>query len=178
MDGVDTTNPQTGVQGKVVVTDFVEEVQVMSGGFEAEYGGSTGGVINVITKTGTNQFRGSAGGYLNERSWGGQARPILQLNTTGNNFEQFVPRKDNDRNLEPQASLGGPIVRDKLWFWGGVQPQLETTHRTITFVPAQGGQTLTYDQKFRREASYNNSGYSTTNLLPAVTGRGNPNADY
>src|SRR5438067_596351 len=56
LDGIDTTNPQTGVQGKTLVTDFVEEVQVKSSGYQAEFGGSTGGVINVLTKTGTNEL--------------------------------------------------------------------------------------------------------------------------
>src|SRR5260370_6256246 len=82
MDGVDTTNPQTGVQGKTLATDFVEEVQVKSSGYAAEYGGATGGVINVITKSGTNDFKGSAGGYYNDRSSGGAARPPLQTQPT------------------------------------------------------------------------------------------------
>jgi carboxypeptidase family protein len=193
MDGVDTTNPQTGVQGKVLVTDFVDEVQVKSAGYQAEFGGATGGVINVITKTGTNDLRGSVGAYDNERSWGGNARPVLQLNTAGTSYEQFQPRKDSDRNLEPAVTLGGPLLKDRLWFYAGYQPQIESTTRTITFVPSQGGQTRSYDQDFRRDnwvgnltgsvgskflykATYNNSGYTTTNLLPGVTGRSNPDA--
>ena len=47
MDGVETTNLQNGVSGKGVIADFVEEVQVKSSGYTAEYGGATGGVINV-----------------------------------------------------------------------------------------------------------------------------------
>ena len=74
MDGVDTTNPQTGVQGKALMTEFVDEVQVKSAGYPAEFGGSTGGVINVVTKTGTNDFKGTLGGEYTNTSWNGQER--------------------------------------------------------------------------------------------------------
>ena len=47
MDGIETTNLQSGLSGKNVIADFVEEVQVKSSGYTAEYGGATGGVINV-----------------------------------------------------------------------------------------------------------------------------------
>lgn len=191
MDGVDTSNPQTGVAGKTLVTDFIDEIQVKSAGYAAEYGGAVGGVVNVVTKTGSNDMQGTAGGYYNSRSWGGSPRPVLQLNLAGNGFEQYTPRKDNFRDFEPAVSLGGPIVKDRLWFFGAYEPWLQSTKRTITFVPAQGGATNTYSSKFRRDnyllnlsgnasskllfkAAYNNSGYTSTNLLPGVTGRDNP----
>ena len=60
VDGAETTNLQNGTSGKTVLSDFIEEVQVKSSGYTAEYGGATGGVINVITKSGTNNWRGSA----------------------------------------------------------------------------------------------------------------------
>ena len=60
IDGIETTNLQTGISGKNVIVDFVEEVQVKSSGYTAEFGGATGGVINVVTKSGTNDFHGSA----------------------------------------------------------------------------------------------------------------------
>ena len=60
IDGIETTNLQSGISGKNVIADFVEEVQVKSSGYTAEFGGATGGVINVITKSGTNNFHGNA----------------------------------------------------------------------------------------------------------------------
>ena len=56
VDGVETTNLQDGTSGRQMITDFVEEVQVKSSGYTAEFGGATGGVVNVITKSGTNTF--------------------------------------------------------------------------------------------------------------------------
>jgi hypothetical protein len=69
VDGMDRTNLRTGTSdaqnttNSTVLTDFLQEVQVKSSGYAAEYGGSTGGVISAITKSGSNQFRGSAGTY-------------------------------------------------------------------------------------------------------------------
>ena len=67
IDGMDTTNLQTGVSGKTMLLDFVEEVQVKSSGYNAEFGGATGGVVNVLTKSGTNAFHGQAGHLLPDR---------------------------------------------------------------------------------------------------------------
>ena len=60
IDGVETTDLQNGTSGKQLIADFIEEVQVKSSGYTAEYGGATGGVVNVITKSGSNDFHGSA----------------------------------------------------------------------------------------------------------------------
>jgi hypothetical protein len=61
VDGMDTTALRTGVSNKTVYTDFLAEVQVKSSGYAAEYGGSTGGVISAITKSGGDTFHGSGG---------------------------------------------------------------------------------------------------------------------
>src|SRR6476646_6174594 len=59
IDGIETTNIVGGLSGQNLLADFIEEVQVKSTGYPAEYGGSTGGVINVLTKSGTNNIHGS-----------------------------------------------------------------------------------------------------------------------
>jgi len=199
MDGVDTTNPQTGVQGKTLATEFVDEVQVKSSGYAAEFGGATGGVINVVTKTGTNEFKPTVGGYYNDRSWGGKARPVLQ--TVINNTtipEQFTPRKDHFTDFEPSLTLGGPIIRDRLWFYGGYNPWIQKTKRTVNFLNSSNGTirtTRSFDEDFRRsnyvgtlsgslgskviyKGTFNNSGYQDDGQLPNVNGRGNENANY
>ncbi len=65
VDGVDATNLRTGVSATTFNTDFIEEVQVKSSGHAAEFGGATGGVISVISRSGTNNFSGSVGTYFN-----------------------------------------------------------------------------------------------------------------
>ena len=70
IDGAETTNLRYGTSGKQLITDFVEEVQVKSSGYAAEYGGATGGVINAITKSGSNTFRGDVMAYFSADSLG------------------------------------------------------------------------------------------------------------
>lgn len=198
MDGVDTTNAQTGVQGKTLVTDFVEEVQVKSAGYAAEYAGATGGVINVITKTGTNDLNGSVGAFYNDRAWGGSARPVLQ--TVINNtraFEQFEPRKDDFTDFEPNVTLGGPILRDRLWFYAGYEPWIQTTNRTVDFLNTNGTvrTTKSFGEDFQRDnyvgslsgnlgskflykGTYNSSGFLDEGTLPGVNGRGSETAFF
>ena len=188
VDGVNTTNPQTGVQGKLVVTDFVDVIQVKSAGYQAEFGGAIGGVINVITKTGTNDFRGSLGASMMATEWGGDARPTLQVSAANARQHEYVTyNKDDETVVEPTITLGGPIMRDRLWFFGAYSPSTRSTDRTVTFI---SGPTETINQEFVRQnwagslsgnvgskllfkASGNNSGYEQTNILPAIEGRGN-----
>ena len=66
IDGVNTTNVIKGFQGKDINTEFIQEVEVKTGGYQAEYGRNTGGVVNVITKSGGNEFHGGVFGYYND----------------------------------------------------------------------------------------------------------------
>jgi len=63
IDGLDTTDAGIGVLGVDLVFEFIEEVEVKTGGYMAEYGGATGGIVNVITRSGSNQLRGSLFSY-------------------------------------------------------------------------------------------------------------------
>ncbi len=126
IDGVDTTHPQDGLSGQGMITDFVEEIQVKSAGYAAEFGGSVGGVINAVTKTGTNDFNGWVGAYLSDSSWEGDERPVAY----GSDGTYRVFDKDDAQRLEPGIALGGPILRDRLWFFAGYSPTLISTNRT------------------------------------------------
>ena len=68
VDGVNTTGVEYGFQGKELNFEFVEAIDIKTGGYEAEYGRSTGGVINVITKSGGNEFKGDVFGYFDDDS--------------------------------------------------------------------------------------------------------------
>ena len=75
IDGVETTDRfAAAFRGKTLLADFVEEVQVKSSGYTAEYAGSTGGVINAITRSGSNRFMGDA-----VFNWQGGVEPRRQL---------------------------------------------------------------------------------------------------
>ena len=121
VDGMDTTSLQNGTSGKTMLLDFIQEVQVKSSGYNAEFGGATGGVVSAITKSGTNQIRGSAGTYYNSSKFYGEKRK----------FNRFDPFNSNLTNLNyqvpdetwtywsPLADIGGPIFKDKLWYYAG-----------------------------------------------------------
>lgn len=187
VDGVNTTNPQTGTQGKIVITDFIEEVQVKSAGYQAEFGGAVGGVINVVTKTGTNDFRGTVGAQMVDSSWGGDRRPVLETDpANAQSFRYAQYGNDDETVVDPTFALGGPVLRDHLWFFAAYAPSMRETDRTVNFT---NGTTDTFSQEFTRQNwaatlngslgskflfkfSGNNSGYEQTNLLPGIDGRG------
>ena len=127
IDGIDTTRPNDGQSGQNLITDFVEEVQVKSAGYAAEFGGSLGGVVNAITKSGTNEFHGWLGGYFASSDLNGDRRP-----TFGESYEGYYKTfdKDDETRWEPGFSLGGPILKDKLWFFLGYSPTLRAISRT------------------------------------------------
>jgi hypothetical protein len=190
VDGMETTDIIKGQSGKDVLADFVEEVQVKSSGYSAEYGGSTGAVINVITKSGTNQFHGSALTYWQGDSVAGAFNPTLRLQLTNSNAAEYITYpKDKDNRFEPGLSLGGPLVKDKAWFFGAYQPALRTIERTVT--PASSGnasavtvtatqkreqqflsanETMQLGEKLRTRIAFNNSWYQQDGLLPSQNG--------
>jgi hypothetical protein len=153
IDGQEVTNYRTGTLNDTfsIPTQFVQEVQVKSSGFEAEYGGATGGVISVVSKGGTNDFHGEFGVQFETPKWNGTPRPLLQRFTTGavvttptpgpGTFRQyteyFQPHKAEGVNFFPTANLGGPIIKDKVWFFGSYSPQIfETNVRTDYYTNA------------------------------------------
>jgi Carboxypeptidase regulatory-like domain/TonB-dependent Receptor Plug Domain len=108
VDGVNTTNAEYGFQGKELNFEFISEVNVKTGGYEAEFGRSTGGIINVITKSGGNELRGDVFGYYDNDSLQSNAKSVVSNAGTNQGFT----RKDYG------ADLGGYLIKDKLWFFG------------------------------------------------------------
>lgn len=107
IDGVNTTQMEYGFQGKNLNFEFIQEVEVKTGGYEAEYGRSTGGIVNVITKSGGNEMTGDVFGYLDSDSLQSDTEEIDSSNGTLVGFDRS----------DWGADLGGFIVRDKLWFF-------------------------------------------------------------
>ena len=151
IDGIETTDVQDGTQGKFLIVDFVEEVQVKSSGYTAEFGGATGGVINAITKSGTNDWRGSALFNWQGDSLRGGNTPTLRRNLVDPLTAEYVTYpKDGEHRIEPGFSVGGPISLNRAWFFGAYQPAFTTNERqvdaTTAVNPALTG-TFDEDQK-------------------------------
>ncbi len=104
IDGLDTTDPVTATWGTSFNYDAIAEIQFQTSGFEAEYGRATGGLVNVVTKSGGNLFSGT-----------------LDIRYRNDSFQQsgdFFDASQLDSAFQDvAATLGGPILRDKVWFF-------------------------------------------------------------
>ena len=121
IDGVNTTGVEYGAQGKELNYEFIQEIDIKTGGYEAEYGRSTGGIINVITKSGGNDFHGDAFGYY-DRDW-------LQADNAHPN-ESALGTSPGYTREDFGADLGGYIVKDRLWFFGAYDRVQNKTTRS------------------------------------------------
>jgi hypothetical protein len=180
IDGMETTNLQTGLSGTNLIADFVEEVQVKSSGFSAEFGGALGGVISAVTKSGTNNFDGMALFNYQGSATEGSRRPTLRQNLTNSDIAEYITYpEDSESRVEPGFALGGPIKRDRLWFFGAYLPAMTSTDRTVnsnTVNQTDRSQNITANitgqatNSIRLRASYNSSSRKLTGLLPALNG--------
>jgi hypothetical protein len=168
IDGVEVSNVRNAALGResAIPFEFVREVQVKSGGFEAEYGGATGGVINVITKSGTNEFHGE-GSLSFTNSWMNSApRGFYQRQAADQTkSEFFVPKEDSYHSLFPGFSLGGPIIKQRLNFFTSYYPEFTRTQRDIPFVA--GAKTST--QNVTRHYGLTRVDYSPTSTMQVNT---------
>jgi Carboxypeptidase regulatory-like domain/TonB dependent receptor-like, beta-barrel/TonB-dependent Receptor Plug Domain len=107
IDGVNTTGAEYGFQGKELNFEFIQALDVKTGGYEAEFGRSTGGIINVITKSGGNELHGDVFAYYDNDSLQNSAKEVDSSGGTAAGFTR------QDYGLD----LGGFFVKDKLWFF-------------------------------------------------------------
>ena len=105
IDGVDVTDMNYGITGTNLPYNFVKEVQLLTGGYEAEYRSALGGLINVVTLSGSNELHGSVFGFYTSNGLTAP-RKIGLLDPTQGGFS----------NYDFGFSLSGPILIDKLWF--------------------------------------------------------------
>jgi outer membrane receptor protein involved in Fe transport len=160
VDGLDATSLRDGTNQRTVLTDFVSEVQVKSSGYNAEYRAATGGVVNAVTKSGANALRGEVGAYYSDDKWLGDVRQSLRLVPTNQTLAEYTATpRDPAYTLDLVASLGGPVLRDKLWFFAGYGPQYGRQKRTVTFT--NGGAT----RSFRADDETRNLNYNVTSQL-------------
>ncbi len=108
VDGVDTSDPRVQTWGKAMNFDSIQEIQVKTAGHAAEYGRSPGGIINLVTKSGGNEFHGTFRWVESRAEWGSE-------------WEEGKSGGGRTDESRPVITFGGPIVRDKLWFFLGYE---------------------------------------------------------
>jgi len=118
VNGLNTTDPVTGTFGTNLNYNFIREMEVATGGLDAEYGASTGGLFNVLTKSGSNEFHGEIFAYYTDDSF--------TANAHSTDLEVNKPQPYH--NYDYGFDLGGPILKDKLWFFVAYNPSLFSRH--------------------------------------------------
>lgn len=176
IDGQEVTNFRTGQlnSNNNLPFELIQEVQLKKGGFEAEHGGATGGVITLVTKRGGNDYNGSIGtSFQTSKLEPAQALFSFSDATTLSNTENrnllthsvLDPDPNTLRYFDagtdfpgdnytfffPNASLGGPIIKDKLWFFTAYNVQSFNYERTVNH---PGGPTENYVRNERRDYGF------------------------
>ncbi len=111
VDGVEVTESRVGNTGTNLPYNFVKEIEVRTGGYEAEYRSALGGIINVITYSGSNEVHGSAFGFYTSNRFETNRRVRLS-----------DPAQGGFSNYDIGFSIGGPIAQDALWYYVAYNP--------------------------------------------------------
>jgi hypothetical protein len=124
IDGVDVNDNLLGTSNDLYIEDAIGEVQVLTSGISAEYGRFSGGVINIVTKSGGNAFNGSYRTTFTNPAW-----------TDETPFE--TTQRANKLSTFAELAAGGPVLKDRLWFFGAGRFENSSTAGTmaLTAVP-------------------------------------------
>lgn len=125
VNGVNVQDPIFGTANNLFVEDAIQETQIMTSGITAEYGHFSGGVMNVITKSGGNDFSGSLRADLTKPEW--RDETPYEKGFRGEGAPRGTPtERKGDMGEVWSATLGGPIMRDRLWFFGAIRDEENT----------------------------------------------------
>lgn len=158
--GLGTFSRNFGSLGTGINTAYIKEVQVKTGGFEPQYGQSQGGIINIITKSGGNEYHGALYGYAQPKQFeAGRRQPD---DTRTNKFGKLL----HDENYDVGADVGGyvPGLRDKMFFFGSFNP---TVRREVVRGAAGSGLERILGDYSRRYRTLNYAFKLDYNLNPS-----------
>ena len=152
LDGVGVADPAFGGSGGNLPFEFVQEIEIKTGAYGAEYGKSTGGIFNVITKSGTNDIRGDAFAYFTTKGL------VREVKTSAIPFTGSAPNGFSE--IDAGFDIGGPIKKDKLYFFGAFNPQRRQNYfLTQTFLNSVNNKVTTpfYAGKITWQVNQNNT---------------------
>ena len=122
IDGASNVWKYYGKQASTFPQDWMQEFQVMTNSFSAEFGAASGGILNVITRSGSNEYHGRAYGFFQRKAWN-----ALPFSGTFTNNEVSQPVFLASANVPDYTQrrwggvLGGPVIKDRLFFFGGYE---------------------------------------------------------
>ena len=136
-----------------VSADAVREFQVTTSNYSAEYGRAAGGVVNAVTKSGTNEFHGSGFYFLRDNKWGA-TNPFQTQNVFVDGVSTTVQVKPKDRRQQFGGTVGGPIQKDKVFFFFSYDQQARNfpgvaapTNPTSVFGPFTAAELATFQTR-------------------------------
>jgi hypothetical protein len=152
IDGLNTTDLAYGLLSTQLNQYFIKEINVITGGYQAEYGRATGGVVSIVTNSGSNEFHGSVFG-----SW---APYMTTPQTVARLGEALAARSRQYQQYDFGFELGGPILKDRIWFYVGLAPT-HTITRTERIVRTQSSSGMLSGSRIlaTRDPNYRPPGY-------------------
>jgi|WetSurMetagenome_2_1015567.scaffolds.fasta_scaffold21192_3 hypothetical protein len=133
INGADVTDGYIGASATQLPYNFVREVQIRSGAYEAEHQSSLGGIVNVVTHSGGNEPEGHAFGFFSNNRLTGSPRLTLG-----------EPSKGEFAEYDIGVSMGGPIIRDQLWYFAAYNPRFRSEVVPVTGQEDQRGSSTTH----------------------------------
>ncbi len=127
VNGLNVTDFRNGLGGSTIPFEFYKEFQVKTGGYSAEFGRSTGGVINAVTKSGTNEWEFVANAYYTPDEF--RADSPNSLKRDGSSYADYNASERVDK-IDVNISVGGPIIEDTLFFYVLYNPREKTREFT------------------------------------------------
>jgi hypothetical protein len=134
-------------------SDAVREFQVTTSNYSAEYGRAAGGVVNAVTKSGTNTVSGSGFYFIRDNKWGA-TNPFQTQTVLVNGVNTQVQLKPKDRRQQFGATVGGPIRRDRVFFFFSYDQQARNfpgvavpSNPASFFAPFNDAERATFDSR-------------------------------
>jgi hypothetical protein len=160
--GIGTFTRVYGSLGTGINTSFIKEVQVKTGGFEPQYGQAQGGIINIITQSGGNEYHGAVYGYARPKAFEAKRRQRDTFST--NKVGELL----HEENYDAGVDFGGyvPGAKDKLFFFGSFNP---TIRREIVIGAQGSGLRTLLGEHARRFRTYNYAGKVDWNINQSHT---------
>jgi hypothetical protein len=163
VDGVTTNSLVDGRSRQDAVFEYLQEVQVKTGGISAEYGGALGGVVSAVTKSGGNQFHGEGHYYYTGAGTSANSVKRLVLDPLDDKTVSYIQDKEMPNNRhDVGGSLGGPIVKDKIFFFGSWAPRYVRRSNDYLFTRTE---TDTINQSQTYNSAFGKVNYDPTNRL-------------